>query len=105
MFRVCPTTGNDDKDRLVAMRARFGIARKNGFDHSPGRRVLVQTNVSAVLMLVIKILAPKPPEMKFVVRDNVIEQFMKDTAHPTLRHSVLPGTADARAHWLESAGV
>jgi putative ABC transport system permease protein len=36
---------------------------------------------------------------------NVIKQFATRTAHPTLRHSVLPGTPNARTHRLESARV
>ena len=30
-FKLLPTSGNDDEDRLAAMRTRFGFAREKGF--------------------------------------------------------------------------
>jgi hypothetical protein len=44
----------------------LGLQGRMAFDRSFGRSVLVQTNVSTVLMVVSKVLAPEPPNMKFV---------------------------------------
>lgn len=65
------------------MWTRFGAQERATFDRSFGRSVLVQSNVSAVLIVVSKVLATKPPKMKFVQGDNVLEQFMTHTTvHP-----------------------
>jgi hypothetical protein len=81
-----------------------GLKARTPFDGSFGRGVLVQANVSSVLMVVGKVVTPKPPKMRFVQGNNVVEQFATRTTDPALRHSVLPGAANARVPWLESTG-
>src|SRR5215472_16591003 len=82
-----------------------GLRSRTAFDGSFAGSVLVQANVCSVLMVISKVVAPKPAYVILIQRNDVVEQFATCTAHPTLRHSVLPGTANTRAHWLESTGV
>jgi hypothetical protein len=56
-------------------------------------------------MVVSKVVSPKPAQMIFVQRDDMVEQFVPRAAHPALRHAVLPRTTNARAHWFESTGL
>jgi hypothetical protein len=44
----------------------------------------------SVFMIVGQIGTPKPPQMKFIERDDVIEQFAASTAHPSFDDSILP---------------
>jgi len=67
-----------------------------------GRSALVQANVSPVLVVIGKVVTPKPPKVIFVQRNDRVEQFAARAAHPTFRRSVLPGAPNVRAYWLES---
>src|SRR4051794_999062 len=72
-FMRLPTSGNDDEDRLDGIWKRLGIVGRTGFDHSFVGSVLVEANMSAVLVVVSKILASKPSQMKFIQRNDLIE--------------------------------
>jgi len=56
------------------------------FYRSICRRALVQANVSSVTVIA-KVVAPKPPPMMFVQRNDVIEQFAAHASHP---YSAMP---------------
>jgi hypothetical protein len=73
-------------------------------DGSSGWRALVQANMSPVLMVVGKVIAPKPPKVIFVQENNMVEQFAARTADPAFCRSILPRAPNARADWLESTG-
>jgi hypothetical protein len=57
--------------------------------------------VSAVLVIVGNIVTPKSPETRFMQRNDVVEQFATNAAHPPFGSSVLPGTTEGRANRLE----
>jgi hypothetical protein len=71
------------------------------FYRSIRRRALVQANVSSVIVIIAKVVAPKPPQMMFVQRNDVIEQFAAHASHASFGGGVLPRTADTCSHWLE----
>jgi len=73
-------------------------------DGSSGWRGLVQANMSPVLMVVGKVIAPKPPKVISVQENNMVEQFAARTADPAFCRSILPRAPNARADWLESTG-
>ena len=65
---------------------RFGRAWLN----RPARRCrLPQAEVGSVCVVVGDVFTPKSPEMLIVQRDDVIEHFAANTAHPALCHSIL----------------
>ena len=55
-----------------------------------GRCGLFQSNVRSVFMIIRQILTPKPSEVLFVQRDDVINQLAASTADPSFSDSVLP---------------
>ena len=55
-------------------------------------------------MIVAYVAAPKSPKMKFIERNDMVEQFATRAPHPTFRRSVLPGAPNARADGLEITG-
>jgi hypothetical protein len=57
-----------------------------------------------VLMVVAKVVTPKPPKMIFAEGNDMVEPFAARTAHPAFRRPILPGAPNARADWLESTG-
>jgi hypothetical protein len=71
------------------------------FHYSIGRRALVQTSVSSVLVIIAKLIAPKPSQLMLIQRNAVIEQFVARAAHPSFGDIVLPRTAKAGPHRLE----
>ena len=48
------------------------------------------------VVMVVDVVADQPPEMLFVQRDDVVEDFAAATVHPTFRGSVLPGHLHTR---------
>src|SRR6516165_2387029 len=63
------------------------------FDHPEVRRLLLQGIVNAIVVVILEVISKQPTEMGFVQDDHVVQQFPPTTSHPTLRHTVLPGTA------------
>jgi hypothetical protein len=49
------------------------------------RGVLLQRVVDAVFVMVVDVIADQPPEMLFVQRDDMVEDFATATAHPAFR--------------------
>ena len=65
----------------------------------PTRRcVLCEAEVRSVLMIVAHIFRNQPLQMTLIEDDHVIQQVSSAASHPTLGHSVLPGTAICGAH-------
>jgi hypothetical protein len=50
-----------------------GLKARTAFDGSLARSVLVQAYVSSVLMVISKVVAPKPAKMILVERNDMVE--------------------------------
>ena len=74
-------------------------------DRAMGRCGLLQRDMSSVLVIVGKIFAPKPAEMVFVQRDNVIRQLPANTADPAFRDTVLPRTPHACSDRVDATRI
>src|ERR1700756_2281460 len=61
-------------------------------------RVLREAKVRTVLLVVAHIFRHQPFQMPLIQDDHVIQQVSSAASHPTLGHSVLPGTAKGGAH-------
>jgi len=60
--------------------------------HCPSiRRVLVEGIVNPVVMMIVHVIANKPPEMLFFQRDDMIENLAAAASHPAFRNPILPG--------------
>src|ERR1700674_3727815 len=71
------------------------------------RRSLPQSEMRAVLVVVADVFREQPPQMRFIHRDNMVQQVSSAAFDPTLRHTVLPGTFEGgphRAHLQSSNG-
>ena len=58
----------------------------------------------SVLVVIGDIFTPQSPEVLIVQRDYVIKHLAANTAHPALRHSVLPRAPNAGANGFQGAG-
>jgi hypothetical protein len=45
-------------------------------------------------------LTAQPPDVRFIESDHMIEALATGTANPSFSNAVLPGTPDARPHWV-----
>ena len=61
--------------------------------------------MDSVLVLIGDIFTPQSPEVLIVQRDYVIKHFAANTAHPALRHSVLPRAPNAGANGFQGTGL
>src|SRR5262249_1684453 len=57
------------------------------------RRLLIESEARAVIVIVSDVLAEQSPEMTFVEYDDVVEQLSAYTSDPALRDSILPRAA------------
>src|SRR4029077_7583714 len=65
-------------------------------------RVLSQSKMCPVLMVVKQVRRHQPFEMPLIQDDHVVQQVASATSHPALRKTVLPRTAKGRESWLAS---
>src|SRR6266481_7988179 len=81
---------------MQAAESREGTHRASHCGKARGqsarRRVLRQSKMGPILMVVADIVAHEPFQMPFVQYDHMIEQVAAAASHPTLRHAVLPRT-------------
>ena len=70
------------------------------FNHSGGRRLLLQGIVKAIVVVIIEVISNQPTQMGFVQGDHVVQEFPAAAPHPPFRHPVLPGTAISRSNQL-----
>src|SRR6516225_12042863 len=63
-------------------------------------RVLRQSKMSPVLMVIEQVGRHQPFEMPLIQDDHVVQQVASATSHPAVRNTVLPRTAKGRASWL-----
>jgi hypothetical protein len=61
---------------------------------STGWRILRQSEVGSIFMVVAHILGHQPLEMAFIQHDHVIVQISKAASYPALRNTVLPRGAE-----------
>ena len=72
--RLLATNGRDDEDHPSAIWTRLRIVKKDArWTAALDRSILLQGNVSAILVVVGKVLTPEPSEMKVIEWDNVIQ--------------------------------
>lgn len=72
------------------------------FDRPTRGRVLLESKMSPVLVVVEQVGRHQPLEMPLIQDDHVVQQVAPATSNPTLRHTVLPRTAKGRACGLAS---
>jgi len=73
--------------------------------YRPSRwRVLLQSQVSPVVMIVTNEFAAEPSDVRLVDCDHMVEALAASGTDPSLRSPVLPGTPGARAHRLNGRG-
>src|SRR5215469_1770423 len=60
------------------------------------RRLLIQSDMGSVVVIIANIFEAEPYQMSLVHRDHVIQHLTAYAPHPSFRHSVLPRTANAR---------
>src|SRR6202011_3666252 len=63
-------------------------------------RVLRESKMSPVLVIVEQVGRHQPFEMPLIQDDHVVQQVASATSHPALSNTVLPRTAKGRASWL-----
>jgi hypothetical protein len=80
----------------------LAFTRRANFCRPTCWRVLRESKMSPVLMVVEHVGRHQPFEMPLIQDDNVVQQVASATSHPALRNTVLPRTAKGRASWLAS---
>ena len=77
------------------------IRRRLLLDEAAIRRVLIESIVNAILVVITHVVTNQPTEVLFVQRNDVVEDLAAATPHPAFRNPVLPGRPDARALGLQ----
>ena len=65
---------------------------------SATRRSLTQSKVRAVLVMVRDVLGKEPLQVLLVESNHMVEQLAAAAPHPTLGHTILPGTFERGPH-------
>src|SRR5215467_6527546 len=65
------------------------------FGRPSARRLLIQSDMSSVVVIIANIFEAEPFQMSLVQRDHVIQHLTAYAPHPSFRDSVLPRTANA----------
>ncbi len=78
------------------------FTRRANFCRPTCWRVLRESKMRPVLMIVEQVGRHQPFEMPLIQDDHVVQQVASATSHPALRNTVLPRTAKGRASWLAS---
>ena len=73
------------------------------FGRPSGWRLLIQSNMSPVGVIIANIFEAEPYQMSLVQRDHMIQHLTAYAPHPSFRDSVLPRTADARPDSFDPA--
>jgi hypothetical protein len=80
----------------------LAFTRRPNFCSTTSWRVLRQSKMCPVLMVVKQVRRHQPFEMALIQDDHVIQQVASTTSHPALSNTVLPRTAKGSASWLAS---
>jgi hypothetical protein len=73
------------------------------FGRPSARRLLIQSEMSSVVVIIANIFEPEPHQMSLVQRYHVIQHLTAYAPHPSFRDSVLPRTANARPDSFDPA--
>ena len=86
-------------------RLRLDLARlgQTCLEHPTIRCALIQRDVRSVFVIIRQILTPKPSEVLFVQRDDVIQQLAASTADPAFSNSILPRAPQTRLYRFNAA--
>jgi hypothetical protein len=91
---------------VQATESRKGLnlpfTRRVNFCRPTCGRVLRESEMRPVLMVVEHVRRHEPFEMPLIQDDHVVQQVAPATSHPALRNTVLPRTAKGRASWFAS---
>ena len=91
---------------LQATESRKGLnlpfTRRAHFCRPTCWRVLSESEMRPVLVIIEQVGRHQPFEMPLIQDDHVVQQVASATSHPALRNTVLPRTAKGRASWLAS---
>jgi len=74
------------------------LSRSDGprFNLTGTRRLFIKSDVRSVFMVIAEVVLAQSHQVSFVQRDHMIKQLAADSAHPSFRDSILPGTALVR---------
>ena len=86
------STESGQRDNLATGRFRF-------CNPTTGR-VLPQSEMSSVFMIVANIVLQQPSQVSLVEHNHVVQKLSAYTANPAFRNSVLPRSAKGRSYWL-----
>ena len=78
------------------------LRRRLPLDRAAIRRVLLQRFVNSISVVIAPVVTQQPAEMRFIQRDDVVEDLAAAATHPAFRHPVLPRRSDARAFRLQT---
>jgi hypothetical protein len=78
------------------------FARRASFCRPTCWRVLRESQMSPVLVIIEQVRRHQPFQMPLIQDDHVVQQVASATSHPVLRNTVLPRTAKGRSSWLAS---
>jgi hypothetical protein len=76
--------------------------RRLAFHWPSVRRVLIERIVNPVVVIVVHIIANEPPQMRFVQRDDMVENLAAAASDPAFRSPVLPRRLNTRALRFET---
>src|SRR5258707_9338587 len=78
------------------------FTRRADFRRPTCWRVLRESKMRPVLVIVVQVRRHQPFEMPLIQDNHVVQQVASATSHPALSNTVLPRTAKGRASWLAS---
>ena len=71
------------------------------FGRPSARRLLIQSEMSSVVVIIANIFEAEPHQMSLIQRYHVIQHLTAYAAHPSFRNSVLPRTANTHPDRLD----
>ena len=77
--------------------------RRSPLNRAEGRRLLVKSDVRAVLMVITDVVMAETEQMPFVQRDHAIQHLAANAPDPPFSDSVLPWTPNAGPDGFDSA--
>jgi len=78
----------------------LAFTRSGTFCSTTSWRVVRQSKMSSVLVIVEQVRGHQPFEMPLIQDNHVLQQVASATSHPAFSNTVLPRTAKGRASWL-----
>src|SRR5215472_15564868 len=97
------TNPTGDAARRSAARRSLRSLHRPRLEWASARCRLIESNVRAVFVLIADVLMAEPHQMPSIQLDHMVQHLAANAAHPSFRHSVLPGTPNTRPHNLDPA--